>query len=69
MPCTSCGSTRVEKFAAEVCLDLPGRENLDKYPAFVFTQLAVCLACGCVAQFTVPPDQLRSLSGDSDIAA
>jgi hypothetical protein len=69
MPCTSCGSTRVEKFAAEICIHFPGRENLDKHPVFVFTQLVVCLVCGCVEQFTIPPDELRALSAKDHVAA
>jgi len=60
MACRSCGSDEQTKFAVEINIHIPGRENLEKPPVLVFPKLQVCLSCG-FAECTVPENKLPHL--------
>jgi hypothetical protein len=55
--CKACGSSNQSKFGTEICIHLPGRENLDKPHVFVFPELTVCLDCG-FTEFTISESEL-----------
>lgn len=59
--CERCSSSRSAEFATEVCLHVPGLENLNVPSVFVFPKLAVRLACGHVLGFQIPNEQLSEL--------
>ena len=56
--CGACGSeVNQAELDAEVCIHLPGFENLDTPPVFVFAKLSVCLDCGA-SMFATPETEL-----------
>lgn len=59
--CERCGSGHIADFGAEVCMHLPGIENLTGPHEFVFPKLAICLECGSASGFVIPDEQLRKL--------
>lgn len=59
MSCNSCHPAK-RRFTAEVCIHLPGLENLDKPTVLVFPYLNVCLDCG-FAEFTIEGEELQKL--------
>ena len=63
MPCKACGSQGRAKFAAEVAVHIPGRNNHNKPHLFVFPEILVCWNCGN-AEFTGPENELRALANE-----
>ena len=61
MPCISCGSEDLGKFAGEIAIHFSGLKNINKPHVFVFPELVVCLNCG-FAEFAVPETELRPLT-------
>lgn len=61
MPCKSCGSQNLGKFAGEITIHVPGFKDIHEPPVYLSPQLAVCLACG-VVQFAVPEVELHLLA-------
>ena len=59
--CLWCSSANLRKFDGEVSIHVPGLDDLDRSPAWVFPKLVVCLDCGS-AYFSVPETELRSLT-------
>lgn len=59
--CERCGSSYRADFGTEVCIHVPGIENLTSPHEFVFPKLAICLECGSVAGFRIPDEQLGRL--------
>ena len=59
--CGQCSSSDKADFGVEVCIHVPGIENLTSPHEFVFPKLAICLACGSVAGFRIPDEQLGRL--------
>jgi hypothetical protein len=65
MPCKSCKSLNQSKFTAEVAIQVPELNNIDKPVVWVFPEVVVCLNCG-TAEFAVPEAELRELAkGDA----
>lgn len=64
MLCKSCGSNNQDSFVSEMCVHLPGFENLSKPAVLAFPQLVVCLDCG-FSQFSLREADLRRFSGES----
>jgi hypothetical protein len=60
MLCKSCGETQTE-FTVEMCVHLPGRENLDQSAVFVFPKVSICQGCGA-ANFVVADAELELLN-------
>jgi hypothetical protein len=67
MPCKTCGSVNLSRFAGEIGIHFPGLKNIAKPVVWVFTEIVVCLNCGA-AEFGVPEAELREL-GKGDAAA
>lgn len=59
MSCNSCHPAK-RRFTAEVCIHLPGLENLDTPTVLVFPSLDVCLDCG-IAEFAIDREELQKL--------
>jgi hypothetical protein len=59
--CRSCSSNSQTQFGSEIMIHFSGLNNLDKPPVMVFPRIVVCLECGVVAEFTIPPTELRVL--------
>ena len=59
--CKKCGSNYTADFETEVCIHIPGPENLSVPAVFAFPKLAICLACGAVPEFEISADQLTEL--------
>ena len=59
--CEQCGSSYRADFGTEVCIHIPGIENLTVPHELLFPKLAICLECGSVSGFTIPQEQLRKL--------
>ncbi|MFZ0881878.1 MAG: hypothetical protein WAN14_00650 [Candidatus Acidiferrales bacterium] len=57
MSCTSCASENQRKFGAEVNIHHLSLKNLNRQDVMVFTELVVCLDCGC-SQLTIPKIKL-----------
>jgi len=68
MRCKSCGSENLANFTAEIAIHLPGLQNLDEPPVFVFPKLVVCLNCG-TTEFVIPEGDLRLLGRKRAIGA
>jgi hypothetical protein len=65
MPCKSCKSLNQSKFTAEIAIQVPELNNIDKPVVWVFPEVVVCLNCG-TAEFAVPEAELRELAkGDA----
>ncbi len=60
MVCKSCQSAYIREFPAEIEIQFPGKQNLDKKPVWVFEKLMICLRCG-FTEFRIPEAELRSL--------
>jgi hypothetical protein len=69
MSCRSCGSNIQEDFGSEIIIHHSGLKNLDKPTVMVFPKIAVCLACGVVAEFTIPETELRLLGKGKKVTA
>jgi hypothetical protein len=61
MSCPLCGSSNQTGLTAEVVIHFSGLKNLDKPGVWVFSELLVCLDCGC-SHFTVPERELLSIA-------
>ena len=59
MLCKSCGETQTE-FTVEMCVHLPGCENLNQPPIFIFPKVSICQRCGA-ADFVVADTELELL--------
>jgi hypothetical protein len=68
MPCNSCGSGNQQSFISEICIHLPGFENLSKPAVLVFPHMVVCLDCG-FTRFSLSQADLRRLDDASLEAA
>jgi len=66
MPCSTCHSG-IRRFTAEVCIHIPGIENLDKPGVMVFPSLSVCVDCGS-AEFIIDQDELQKLRSHKSAA-
>ena len=64
MDCKACHSANLVEFPAEINIQFPGKENLEKSSVWVFPKLLVCLVCG-FTQFRIPDTELRSLADDA----
>lgn len=59
--CGACGSTeQPAEFPAEICIHLPGAQNLSTPAVLVFPQIAVCLRCGS-SKFVTAEQELQQL--------
>lgn len=63
MVCKGCHSGHVKEYPAEINIQFPGRENLEKPSVWVFPKLLVCLDCG-LTEFRISETKLQSLSSD-----
>ncbi len=61
MACSSCRSSNVTEFGAEINIHFSGRESVDKPTVMVFPKLVVCLDCG-LAYCMLPKAKLRLLA-------
>ena len=61
--CKKCGSRYLTEFGTEICLHIPGQQNLAVPPVLVFPKLAICLDCGTVAEFSILKEHLTELRG------
>jgi hypothetical protein len=57
MPCRTCGSDNLQKFAAELSASLPNIKDIKIPPVYICQELLVCLACG-FAELRVPTNEL-----------
>ena len=63
MVCKACHSDHLREYPAEINIQFPGKENLNKPSIWVFPKLLVCLACG-FTESRIPNTELRSLADD-----
>jgi len=61
MSCKVCGSSSVERFAADVNVHFPGYANLTTPTINVSPAIVICLDCG-FAEFELPKTELRRLA-------
>lgn len=59
--CERCRSRYRADFGSEMCIHIPGIENLTVPHVIVFPTLSICLECGCISGFAIPEEQLRQL--------
>jgi hypothetical protein len=64
MSCQLCGSGNEAELASEMIIHFSGPRNLDKPGVWVFSNVLVCLDCGC-SHFTVPKTELASIAKDT----
>jgi hypothetical protein len=65
MVCRQCVSNKLKVFRAELTIQFPDREGLNKPPVLVFPKLMVCLDCG-LTEFQLLAEQLAQLK-DTDL--
>ncbi len=61
MSCLSCASDHRAEYSAEMIVHVGGLKNLDNPGTWIFTELSICLDCGC-ARFVVPEIELALLA-------
>jgi hypothetical protein len=61
MTCKACGSRRLSKFDAELCIHRGGLEELGQPPKIMFPTLTACLSCG-FAEFKIDESELCMLN-------
>jgi len=59
--CERCSSSHRGEFPAEICIHVPGPEELNLPPLFVFPRLAICLDCGRVSGFEISNERVTEL--------
>ena len=59
--CKQCGSTYGTDFVTELCIHIPGAENLTVPAVFIFPVLEICLDCGAVSEFRISTKDLTEL--------
>ena len=64
MHCKACDSANLVEFPAEINIQFPGKENLEKPSVWVFPKLLVCRVCGFI-EFRIPDAELRLLADDT----
>jgi hypothetical protein len=61
MLCPLCASRNQAQFAAEINVHLAGLKNVNKPTVLLFSNLVVCLDCGC-SWLTIPEGELALLA-------
>jgi hypothetical protein len=64
MLCKACHSDHQREYPAEINIQFPGKENLERPSVWVFPKVLVCLACG-FTEFRIPDPELQSLADDT----